>query len=986
MLRTMPRVAVPLAFVFLSLPLLGQELVRDLHPAVDQSYPAAIGAPLSFAGQLWFGADDGTNGNEIWRTDGTTAGTVLAIDVEPNQGSNARSLQAFGSGFVFAGVQFVYATNGVAVTPIGPPLLASHPGLTVLPNVVVYPATDDFGTELWATDGTFAGAQRLTDLAPGSDSVGFGEFVAHAGLCWFVAEVGSSKRLFASDGSVGGTFEVAPAATYGRCETIAAAGPYVFFTNQLNQLWRTDGTAAGTVLLRSGFQIRPQPMRGVAGRLLFGGATAQHGHEPWTSDGSVAGTVLLRDVLPGPNGSLVATPFAEFAGRGVFTATDGVHGYEPWSTDLTAAGTVLLADLQPGPADSFAERYAEAAGRLWFRAYDAAGGEPWCSDGTSAGTFRVRDVNPTGASQPELFTALGNRVFFVADDGVLGREAWISDGTAVGTVLLRDIGKLTQGSLPSGLEAFGLRTLFTAFEPGVGRELYVTDGTMAGTTLLRDLTPGPAATFYSPGVLWRGAWWSLAAGGGSLRLVRTDGTPAGTTGFLVPGTFAPGAPVVLGDRLLFLTSTSVSTTLFASDGTAAGTTALASFVGGFTAPTSRLVRGGAFVYFAASTTNTGRELWRTDGTVAGTTLVVDQNVGPGDAAIENLTAIGDRLFWSGSATTQATPFPPALPFDLEPWTSDGTAAGTLRLADLAPGFASAAASAFTAFQGDVWFLAQTPTEVLLCRTDGTPAGTSVFLPLLGVSTELAVAGDRLFFVHEGEVWSTDGTLAGTQAATDLAPGLFGVAPRGLVALGRSHLLAFTAEIDGQPRHAYVTDGTPAGTRRLDPAVQGVVDSFMVRSGTDLFLSARDATVGNELFVVRLLPEAVAIADVLGEGCVGSAGVPQIVATNGPLLGSAFAIGLTGAAPAALAAAVFAPGLLPGGDLGTCGTPAVDGSVGIWLPLVTDPAGQASLTIAVPPAATFLGIEFATQWVVLDNAGGLLGLLSLSPALRWIVGQ
>ena len=982
----MPRVATPLAFAFCSLALPGQELVRDLHPAVDPSYPAAIGAPLSFAGQLWFGADDGTNGNEIWRTDGTTAGTVLAIDVEPNQGSNARSLQAFGNGFVFAGVQFVYATNGVTVTPIGPPLLASHPGLTVLPNVVVYPASDEFGTELWVTDGTFGGAQRLTDLAPGSDSVAFGAFVAHAGLCWFVAEVGFAKRLFASDGSVGGTFEVAPAANYGRCESIAAAGPYVFFTNERNELWRTDGTAAGTVQLHSGFSIPPQPMIALGGRLLFGGATLQHGHEPWISDGSVAGTTLLRDVLPGPNGSLVATPFAEFAGRAVFTATDGVHGYEPWTTDLTAAGTVLLADVQPGPADSFAERYAEAAGRLWFRAYDAAGGEPWCSDGTSAGTFRVRDVNPTGSSQPELFTALGNRVFFVADDGVLGREAWLTDGTAAGTVLLRDIGRLPQGSLPFGVQAFGLRTLFTAFEPGGGRELYVTDGTTAGTTRLRDQTPGPAPTFYSPGALWRGAFWSLAAGGGSLQLVRTDGTPAGTTGFVVPGPFALGAPVVLGDRLLFLTSTTAQTTLFVSDGTAAGTTALASFVGGFAGASSRLVRAGDFAYFAASTASTGRELWRTDGTVAGTTLVVELQVGPGDAGIENLTAVGDRLFWSGSATTQATPFPPALPFDLEPWTSDGTAAGTVRLADLAPGFASASPSAFTAFQGDVWFLAKTLSEVLLCRTDGTPAGTTVFLPLLGESNELAIAGDRLFFVNEGEVWNTDGTLAGTQAATELAPPFAGVAPRGLVALGRSRQLAFTAEVGGQPRHAYVTDGTVAGTRRLDPTVQGVVDPVMVRNGTDLFLSARDATVGNELFVVRLLPAAIAVADVLGEGCVGSAGVPQIVTTNGPLLGSAFPIGLTDAAPNALAAAVFAPGLLPGGDLSTCSVPAVDGSVGIWLPLLTDAAGQASLTIAVPPAATFLGLEFATQWVVLDSAGGLLGLLASSPALRWIVGQ
>ena len=37
---------------------------------------------------IYFGADDGANGSEVWISDGTAAGTVLFLDVNPGPGSS----------------------------------------------------------------------------------------------------------------------------------------------------------------------------------------------------------------------------------------------------------------------------------------------------------------------------------------------------------------------------------------------------------------------------------------------------------------------------------------------------------------------------------------------------------------------------------------------------------------------------------------------------------------------------------------------------------------------------------------------------------------------------------------------------------------------------------------------------------------------------------------------------------------------------------
>src|SRR5205823_2224551 len=152
---------------------------------------------------------------------------------------------------------------------------------------------------------------------------------------------------------------------------------------------------AGTVLVKD---IGPSGARGlyhltnVNGILYFSGhdgfVPGGHGSELWRSDGTTAGTVLVKDINPG--GSSYPSLLTPVNGTLFFRASDGIHGYELWKSDGTTAGTVMLKDINPGSASSYPRGLTNVNGTLYFDATGAIpGDELWKSDGTTAGTTLV---------------------------------------------------------------------------------------------------------------------------------------------------------------------------------------------------------------------------------------------------------------------------------------------------------------------------------------------------------------------------------------------------------------------------------------------------------------------------------------------------------------------------------------------------------------------------------------------------------------------
>src|SRR5699024_7530107 len=114
------------------------ELVKDINPTGN-------GSPNNFiemGGKMYFSADDGNTGRELWISDGTSAGTQLLKDINPSGDS-------YPYGFVKVGGKIYFsADNGTN------------------------------GTEIWATDGTSTGTQLIKDINPSNASSNPSNFFA----------------------------------------------------------------------------------------------------------------------------------------------------------------------------------------------------------------------------------------------------------------------------------------------------------------------------------------------------------------------------------------------------------------------------------------------------------------------------------------------------------------------------------------------------------------------------------------------------------------------------------------------------------------------------------------------------------------------------------------------------------------------------------------------------------------------------------------
>lgn len=427
-------------------------LTADIRPGPLGSRPRELTAA---AGALFFTADDGTHGRELWMSLGRGgAGTFLVKDIRPGVAtSNPRRLVAAGDKLFFTADDGVHgrelwvsdgtAAGTVMVRDIWPGSIGSAPDQLLAFEDAVYFAANDgsSGNELWRSDGTPEGTFLVEDLSPGEDPSTPGRpassdprRLTQAGdALYFVANAGGFIHVWRSTGLARATRVFSgPEDTF--LFSFTAVGPSLFFLVDNNQgeasLWRSRGCPAE--YLRSFRGLYPHDLTAVGRRLFFSAGAGSDGHpgdprgeELWISDGTARRTVLLKDVWPGSASSGPAS-FAALHGRLYFTAQEGVHGRELWRSNGTVRGTTLLRDLVPGVQGSAPQELTAAFGRLFFSAdTPGAGREPWMSDGTRSGTVPLRELAPGAASSnPLAFTPAGWDIFFTATEAEHGEELW----------------------------------------------------------------------------------------------------------------------------------------------------------------------------------------------------------------------------------------------------------------------------------------------------------------------------------------------------------------------------------------------------------------------------------------------------------------------------------------------------------------------------------------------------------------------------------
>ena len=255
---------------------------RGRHRAGQGHRPGASGSasrtysPTS-SGTLFFVADDGTNGRELWKSDGTAAGTVLVKDIDPGRGSGV---------------------------PARPDERERH---AVLHRQRRHPRQRSCGR---------ATAPRPAPSWSRTSTPGPQHFLPMV-LADVKGRCSSRPTTASTDGSSGRATAPPPAPSWSRTSTRARTNPLLAHGGQRgggddlftarnrtqNELWKSGGTDQEPSSVRdiwpgphSSF---PSELADAGGTLCFSADDGIHGVELWRSDGTAAGTIMVKDVLPG---------------------------------------------------------------------------------------------------------------------------------------------------------------------------------------------------------------------------------------------------------------------------------------------------------------------------------------------------------------------------------------------------------------------------------------------------------------------------------------------------------------------------------------------------------------------------------------------------------------------------------------------------------------------------------------------------------------
>ena len=277
------------------------KLVKDINPSYENSIVRYSPDPTVFEDVLYFEANDGIHGAELWRSDGTDDGTYMVKDIRP--GEDSSNLDRLSTA---VGILYFTANDGI------------------------------HGTELWRSDGTNDGTYMVKDInSEGSSFSGYYYSYYHTStvgeILYFTANDGiHGVELWRSNGTNDGTYmvkDIFPGVARSNPKYLSTIGETLYFTAEdalrgHNSLWRSDGTDAGTYIVKEG--IYPRNLLATTEGLLYFQAKDIHGRELWRSDGTNVGTYMVKDIYPGEDDS---NPYYLTDAQGIvyFAAKDGTH-------------------------------------------------------------------------------------------------------------------------------------------------------------------------------------------------------------------------------------------------------------------------------------------------------------------------------------------------------------------------------------------------------------------------------------------------------------------------------------------------------------------------------------------------------------------------------------------------------------------------------------------------------------------------------------
>lgn len=346
----------------------------------------------------------------------------------------------------------------------------------------------------------------------------------------------------------------------------------------------------------------------------------------------------------------------------------------------------------------------------------------------------------------------------------------------------------------------------------------------------------------------------------SQTLFASDGTEAGTIGL---GLYQVDTDIIqLGDRAFFggcdlFTGADNCPALCISDGTIDGTGYFYDpDPNNLNLPIDEIVAGDSLFFFAGHTIAGGYELYRSNGTVEGTFLVADIAPGITSGFRGELAVVEDVAYFAGYTDAAG----------IEAWRSDGTPQGTYMLADLNEGPSDGFPSGFTQSGGFVYFSALgTGTGFEVRRTNGQQ-GNAELVGEMGTTDssnprDFVDSDGRLYYAAEGndaagyDLFVYD--HVGQPVHLDFIEG--DIFPRALIPFGNGEVI-FNAENEFG-RELWRSDGTLAGTQMITDLYPGEMDgvfgtgapgeSFYVWQDSLIYFAGADGVNAAGEFVYEL---------------------------------------------------------------------------------------------------------------------------------------
>lgn len=442
----------------------------DIHGYTNSSNPTGF---INVNGILFFSANDGISGIELWKSDGSDAGTVLVKDINPGS-ADAKPMY-----------------------------------LCCIDSTLYFIADDGVhGSELWQSDGTTNGTTLVKDIYRGRYGSSIHGFMKVNETLYFTAEDTTHKRsLWKSNGTRESTLTVATTKLDESSEPlvfnpILHVHGFIYHASSINNevgpvlctFEESTGISEPIIDMESGKYVKyPENLLCVNG-IVYCKALANDGTGSrilWKTQNSENSATKLEDMNSAQHyfspdclskisetlyfraydlktklyglyrvndkqkGELVShkvfngeknfslSNLVEMNRSAYCIANDIEHGTELWRSDGTEEGTHMVHDIYSGKIGSFPYHLTPCGNVLFFTAKDSTHGtELWKTDGTSKGTSLVKDILPGKRSTfYNNFTPVNGIVYFTTNDGVHGYELWKSDGTDAGTVMVKDIHK-----------------------------------------------------------------------------------------------------------------------------------------------------------------------------------------------------------------------------------------------------------------------------------------------------------------------------------------------------------------------------------------------------------------------------------------------------------------------------------------------------------------------------------------------------------------